>query len=119
MEAVRQHQVHILDELKGCRKSLDGAFREFSNCRALPEATWADLKEVSLRHTELKRKADDDHERTLFHGERFRRAIEDNVMAEEELNDSLKTLLAPLTRFRVACQVESRTTPNILKTHWR
>ena len=52
MEAAQQHQVRILDELEGCRKILDGAFREFNNCRALHEAAWVDLQEVSLRRAE-------------------------------------------------------------------
>ena len=60
--------------MEGCRKSLNCAFREFNNCRALHEATWADLVEVSLQHTELKRKADDADEKTLSHSERPRRA---------------------------------------------
>ena len=92
LEAAWQHQTRILDELKGRRKSLDSAFREFSNCRALHEAAWADLKEVSLRHIELKRKANDAHERTQSPWGRFRRVSEDHVMAEEVLNDSLGCL---------------------------
>ena len=127
MEAAQQHQVHILDELEGCRNSLDSAFREFNNCRALHEATWADLKEVSLRHTELKRKADDAHETrpcpmendfvvqlttTQWPKKYSTTAWVDWVLLS-------KALLGPLMCLRVACQIGSRTKPNILKKHWR
>ena len=72
--------LRTLDVLEGCRKSLDGAFREFSNCRALHKAPWVDVQEASRRHSVLKRKAEDAHETW------------DHVKAEEVLNDSLGCL---------------------------
>ena len=57
LEAARQHQDRTLEVPQDCRKSMHSAFRECSNCRALHEAAWFDVKEASRRHSELKRKA--------------------------------------------------------------
>ena len=81
-EAARLHQARILDELESCRESLDSAFREFNKCRPLHRAACADLKDASLRTTELNRKADEAHERSQSHKECCRRATKDHMMAE-------------------------------------
>ena len=84
MEEARQYQDRTLDVLEGCCKSMDGAFMEFSNCRALHEAAWVDVQEASRKHSEIKKKAEDAHERTILHWESLRCA--DNMKAEEVLN---------------------------------
>ena len=68
------------------------SFREFSNCRALHAAAWVDVQEASQRHSELKRKQKDAHERTFHHGESLLRTTKDHVKAEEVLNNSLGCL---------------------------
>ena len=83
----------------------DSAFREFNNFRALHEAAWVDLQESIQRHTELKRKADDAHERTLSNWERFRRATKDHMTAEEALNNFLGCLWCS-THAREACAAQ-------------
>ena len=50
------------------------------------------MQDASRRHSELKRKAVDAHEKTLFHWESLRRATREHVKAEEVLNDSLGCL---------------------------
>ena len=78
LAAAQQHQARFLDELESSRECLDAA------C--------VDLKDASLRTTELKRKADDVQERSRSHRERCRRAAKDYVIAEEVLNNSLGCL---------------------------
>ena len=53
LEAAWQHQDRTLEVPEDCRKSMGSAFREFSNCRALHEAAWFDVKEAGRRHSEL------------------------------------------------------------------
>ena len=85
LEGARQHQDRTLQVLEECHKSTDGAFKEFSNCRALHEAAWFDVKEVGRRHSELKRKAEEAHTRTFLQRESIRRATSDHVKPEEVL----------------------------------
>ena len=92
MEAARQHQDRTLEVFEDCRQSLDGVLGEFSNCRALHEAAWIDVQEASRRHSELKRKAAEAHERTILQRECLRRATRDHVKAEEVLNNSVGCL---------------------------
>ena len=86
------HQARFQDELKNSQASVDIAFREFCNCRALHEAASVDLEVASQRTIELKRKTDDADDRTRSHRERCRRARKDHMMAEEVLNNSLGCL---------------------------
>ena len=71
---------------------MDVAFREFCNCRALHEAACVELEGASQRTIELKRKADDAHDRTRSHLERCRRATKDHMKAEEVLNNNMGCL---------------------------
>ena len=68
-------------------KSLDGAFREFSNCRTLHEAAWVDVQEAIRRLGNQKK-----HTREPFCKEGLRRAAGDHVKAEEVLNNSVDFL---------------------------
>ena len=87
-----QHQARFQEELKSSRESFNIAFREFNNCRALHDAACVDLEDTRQRTIELKRKADDAHERTRSHRERCRRATKDHMRAEEVLINSLGCL---------------------------
>ena len=110
LEATRQHQDRTLEVPEDCRESMDSASREFSNCRALLEAAWFDVKEAGRRHSELKRKAEEGHTRTFLKRESIRRATSDHVKAEEGLNNGVGCLgtLVKVTRFRVASLTEKK-----------
>ena len=56
--AAQRQQDDALEALEECRMNMDSAYREFSNCQALHEAAWFDVKEAGRRHSELKRKVD-------------------------------------------------------------
>ena len=70
---------------------MDSAFREISNCRALHEAAWFDVKEAGRRHSELK-KNEEAHTRTFLQRESSRRATSDHVKAEGVLNNGVGCL---------------------------
>ena len=74
LAAAQQHQVRFHDELKSSRESLDIAFRELNNCRALHDAACDDLEDASKR--------------TLG----CWRATKNHMMAEEVLDNSLGCL---------------------------
>ena len=63
-EATRESMDIASREFTNCWAHLNTAFREVSNCRALHDVTWVDLKRACQWTAELKRKADDAHERT-------------------------------------------------------
>ena len=85
----QQCQSRCQDELDSSLQSMDAAIRELNNCRALHDVACDELKEASQRTIELKRKADDAHDRTRSHRDRCRRATKEHVRAEEALNDDL------------------------------
>ena len=116
LEVTRQHQDHTLEVQEDCRKSMDRVYKEFSNCRALHEVAWFDVKETGRRHSELMRKAEEAHTRTFLQREDIRRTTHDHVKAEEVLNNGvgcLGTLVKdtgrPVTRIRVASLTEKAT----------
>ena len=84
-----------------------------NNCWALHDAACGDLEDASKRTIELKRKADDAHDRTRSHRERCQRATKDHMMAEEVLNNSLGCMgdlvkdTASAT-YAVSCRVPDR-----------
>ena len=104
LEAARQHQDRTFEVLEDCRVSMDSAFGEFGNCRALHEAASFDVKETGRRHSELKRKAEEAHTRTFLQRESIRRAT--HVGWPGTL---VKTLREPLPRLRVASLTEKAT----------
>ena len=68
-EAARQHQAPILDELEKLSWKPTQRLQGIQQLPSSSDAAWADLKDVSLRASELKRKAHDAHERSQFHRE--------------------------------------------------
>ena len=73
---------------------LSGAFREISNRRADHEATCAEVKKVSQRTAELKRKATEAHEKTISHREGSRRITNEHTRSEAAVvNHSFETLV--------------------------
>ena len=88
----QQHQARCQDEVKGCRESLGTVVRKLKNCQVLLGAACDDLADAGTKSVDLRRKADDAHDRIRSHRHRCRRATKDLVSAEEELNDSLGLL---------------------------
>ena len=88
LEAARQHQDRTLEVPEDCRQSLDSAFREFSNCRALHEAV-VRCEGIGTETLRTKRKAEEAHTRTFLQRESFRRETSDCVKAEEVLTNGV------------------------------
>ena len=91
-DEVQQQQERFKEEQKHTRDSLDTAFIELNNRRDLHDAACRGLEDVGKKSTEMKRKADDVHDRISSHKEQCRRATKEFVLAEEELNNSLGRL---------------------------
>ena len=84
----QQHQARCQDEVKGCRDGLDDIVKDLANFRAFLEAACDDLADACMKTTDLKRKADDAHDRTRSHRDWCRRAKE-LTKAEEAINNTL------------------------------
>ena len=92
LKATRESMDVVFRAFRNCWASVDGAFRELSFCRALRGAVCVDLDGANQRTDELKRKADDAHDRTRSHRERCRRAMKEHMKSEEALNYKLGCL---------------------------
>ena len=92
LAVAQQRQARFQDDLNCTRESLEIPFRELKNCRTLHDAACDDLEDASKRTLEVKRKADDAHDRTRSHRERCRHATKDFTMAEEVLHNNLGCL---------------------------
>ena len=92
MEATRESMDIAFREFTSCWAHLNTAFGEVSNCGALHDASCVDLKNACQRTGELKRKADDAHERTRSHRERCRRGTKEHTKSEVAINYSLGCL---------------------------
>ena len=92
LEATRESMDIASREFTNCWAHLNGTFREVGNCRAFHDAICVDLKNACQRTAELKRKADDAHERTRSHRERCRRAKKERTKSEAAINHSLGCL---------------------------
>ena len=88
----RQRQGRLQEELKNSCGNLDTAFIELNNYLDLHDAVCHGLEDVGKKTIDLKRAADDAHDRSRSHRDCCRRATKDHVSAEEELNDSLGRL---------------------------
>ena len=95
----QEHQARLQDELKSSREShdmalvdLEESMSKVDDTREVLDTPCRGLEDMSKKTIELKRKADDAHDRTRSHRERCRRATKYCVMAEEVLNDSLGCL---------------------------
>ena len=84
LEATRESMGIASKEFTNCWAHLNTGFREVSNCRALHDVMCVDLKNACQRTAELKRKADDAHERTRSHRERCRRATKEHTKSPKQ-----------------------------------
>ena len=73
------HQARCQDEVFCSCESLNIAFRKVNNCGALHGAACDDLADAGTKTIDLKRKADDAHDRTGSHKERCWRATRTRV----------------------------------------
>ena len=92
LEATCDSMVTVSKEFTNCWATLNGALREVDNCRALHEETCVDLKKACQSTAEIKRKANDAHERTRSHRERCRRVTKEHTKSEAAINHSLVCL---------------------------
>ena len=98
LAAAQQYQARPQDALKSFCESHDMALMDLKeymskidDTREVLDVTCRGLEDVCERTIELRRKADDAHDRTRFHRERCRRATKDH---EEVLNNSVGCLAA-------------------------
>ena len=99
LAAAQQYQARPQDELKSTCESHDMALMDLKeyvskvdDTREVLDITRRSLEDASKRTIELKRKADDAHDRTRSHRDRCQRATKDHMMAEEILSKSLGCL---------------------------
>ena len=99
LATAQQHQARLQEELKSSRECLDIALMDLKESiskvddrREEHDIACRGLEEGVRKTIELKRKADDAHDRTRSHKDRCWRATTDLVSAEEELNNSFGRL---------------------------
>ena len=68
------HYPTLQDKVRGCRDSLDDTVKDHTNFQALLEEACDDLADAGMKTIDLKRKADDAHDRTCSHRDWCRRA---------------------------------------------